>query len=115
MVSESSPENREPECVVVDTSVWRSELLLKTPLGVTLVYTLSRRGGVVALPEVIEVELRGQILEAGREAAEKAESPLHLLHTLMGDSFFVPNLPTPELLSRKVDERIAELASILVR
>jgi hypothetical protein len=33
---------RQLDCVVIDTNIWRSELLLKTSVGVQLVYTLGR-------------------------------------------------------------------------
>jgi hypothetical protein len=108
-------ESRKSTCVVVDTSVWRAELLLKTPLGVTLVYTLSRRRGVVGLPEVVELELKAQIVNAGLEAADKARGPLQLLHTLTDNAFFATELPTSDILSQKVDERIAQLAPVLTR
>jgi hypothetical protein len=102
-------------CVVVDTSVWRAEPLLKTPLGVTLVYTLSRRGAVIGLPEVVEMELKEQIVEAGLEAAGKARGFLHILRTITDDPFLGTQIPTPDKLSQKVDERIAQLTPLLVR
>jgi len=115
MGAESPEDSRKPTCVVVDTSVWRAEPLLKTPLGVTLVYTLSRRGGVVGLPEVVELELKGQMVEAGLEAADKARGPLHMLRTLTDDLFLAAELPTRDKLSQKVDERMAQLARVLIR
>lgn len=110
-----------PVCVIVDTSVWRAEPLLKTPLGVSLVYNVSRRGGFIGLPEIVERELKQQIIEAGLEAATKAEGHLQRLHTIMNDGFINAVLlqytadGVTEKLSQKVDERIAELSSILVR
>jgi hypothetical protein len=115
MSAELQQDSRRPICVVVDTSVWRSELLLKTPLGVTLVYTLSRRGGVLGLPEVVESEIKRQIVDAGLESADKARGHLHILHTITDDPFLVTELPTADRFSEKVDERIIQLASILVR
>ena len=45
---------RKPDCVVIDTNIWRLELLLKAPVGVSLVYTLGRQKGCIGLPEVVE-------------------------------------------------------------
>ena len=115
MAPESLQESPRSICVVVDTSVWRAEPLLKTPLGVTLVYSVSRRGGVVGLPEVVELELKGQIVEAGLEAAERARGPLHILRTLTDDLFFTAELPTADMLTQKVEERIAQLGPVLAR
>jgi hypothetical protein len=115
MDAEFPQDSPKPICAVVDTSVWRAEPLLKTPLGVTLVYTLSRRGGVVGLPEVVELELKGQIVEAGREAAGKASGPLHMLHTLTDDPSLATGLPSADKLRQKVEERIAQLDPVLAR
>jgi hypothetical protein len=104
-----------PICAIVDTCVWRAEPLLKTPLGVTLVYYLSRRGGVIGLPEVVELELKGHIIDAGLEAAKKISAPLHLLCTLTDDPSIGMEIVNEELLRMKVEERIAQLDSILYR
>lgn len=115
MGAESSQESGKRECVVVDTSIWRAEPLLKTPLGVTLGYTLSRRGGVVGLPEVVELELTRQIVEAAQDASDKARRHLHVLRTITDDPLLGVNLPNADVVSRKVNERIAQLAPVLVR
>jgi hypothetical protein len=110
-----------PVCVIADTSVWRAEPLLKTPLGVSLVYNVSRRGGFIGLPEIVERELKQQIIEAGLEAATKAKGHLQRLHTITDDGFLstVLSLYTADgvsdKLAQKVDKRIAELSSILAR
>src|SRR4051794_32860671 len=108
MNAEAVQGGRKPICAVVDTCVWRAEPLLKTPLGVTLVYTLSRRGRVLGLPEVVEMEVKRQIVEAGVEAADKARGPLHVLHTITGDPILIAPLPDEDRFSSKVDERMQE-------
>ena len=115
MGAEVPKDSPKPICVVVDTSVWRAELLLKTPLGVTLVYTMHRQGGVIGLPEVVERELKAQIIEAGFEAADKAGGPVHMLRTITDDPFLRIPIPTRKQLSEKVDERLAQLAPVLTR
>lgn len=102
-------------CVVVDTCVWRAEPLLRTPLGITLVYTLSRRNSVLGLPEVVELELKNQIVEAGLEAVDKARGPLHILRTVTNDGFFTMDFPDEEAFEKHVEDRLAELEHILVR
>ena len=92
-----------------------AEPLLKTPLGLTLVYSVSRRNGVIGLPEVVELELKKKIVEAGLECAAKAKSHLHMLRTLTGNLGLSNELPNGDLLAQKVDERISQLSSILIR
>ena len=116
MGAEVPKDSPKPICVVVDTSVWRAELLLKTPLGVTLVYTMHRQGGVIGLPEVVERELKAQIIEAGFEAADKAGGPVPACFgPLPTIPFFSIPIPTRKQLSEKVDERLAQLAPVLTR
>jgi hypothetical protein len=115
MGAEFPQDSPKPICAVVDTSIWRAEPLLKTPLGVTLVYTLHRRGGVVGLPEIVELELKGQIVEAGLDAANRASGPLHMLRTLTDDPFLGTRVPCEDKLREKVQERITQLDPVLVR
>jgi hypothetical protein len=115
MTADSAQTGRKPVCAVVDTSVWRAEPLLKTPMGLTLVYTLSRLKGFIGLPEVVEAELKVQIVEAGREAADKVRGPLLTLRTLTDDPFLGRELPTPKTFETKVDERLEELSRVLAR
>lgn len=105
---------RKPDCVVVDTNIWRTALLLKIPVGQSLIYALQRQGGRIGLPEVIEAELTVQVVEAGLEAADKMRGPSRIVNTLT-DSPFPASVPTRPELEKKVKERLAELASILVR
>jgi hypothetical protein len=105
---------RHPDCVVIDTNVWRSELLLKTPVGMSFVYTLGRQHALLGLPEVVERELAKQIIEAGLDAVEQANKGSRIVSTLTG-------LP-PWILSQKASDfeqimntRLSELTPILVR
>jgi len=114
MSTESDTAGRKPDCVVLDTNIWRSDLLLKTPMGVSLIYTLGRQGGFIGLPEVVEGELKEQVVEEGLKAAEQLAKSSRIINTLT-DSSFSPSLPTQIALEKIVDARLAELAPILVR
>jgi hypothetical protein len=105
--------NQKPVCVVIDTCIWRSEYLLKTPKGQSLVYTLGRKGGHIGFPEVVERELTAQIVAAGMEEVEKLEDAARKINYLT-DSLSLSTLPTELDLEKKVEERIAELKQILV-
>lgn len=114
MRADTTQIDRKPDCIVIDTSIWRSQLLLKSPFGVALVYTLSRQGGFIGIPQVVELELKNQIVEAGLEAGEKVKQYSQIVRTLVDDPFS-PDLPTRGQLEEKVDARLAELSPILAR
>lgn len=103
-----------PDCVLIDTNIWRSELLLKTPVGASFVYTLGRQQAFLGLPEVVEQELTRQIVEAGRQAAEALEKSSRVINTLT-DSPFSASIPSDAALEEKVVDRLRHLEPILVR
>jgi hypothetical protein len=105
---------QKPDCVVVDTSIWRSDPLLRGPMGVTLVYVLSRQEGRLALPEVVESELKKQIVEVGREARAKVDEGARIL-SLLTDRVYASDSPDDEFLEACVDSRLKELEPLLLR
>lgn len=115
MVENTAQATPKPVCVIVDTSVWRAEPLLKSPMGRTLVYTITRRSAVLGLPEVIELELKKQIVEAGLEAVAKARASLQILSTLTWNPTLLAMLPTAEILGNLVDEQLTKLALFTIR
>ncbi len=114
MASESDVAVRRPNCVVIDTNIWRSELLLKTPSGMSLVYTLGRQHEFLGLPEIIERELKRHVLQGGLEAVEQANKYSRIISTLTGSPPF-PFSTSPSALEKIVAGRLAELAPILKR
>ena len=75
-----------PACVVLDTNVWRKELLLTTPLGEALEFALIRLDASLGLPEVVERELYKHLLAAGREAKDRISQGEYVLTRLIGES-----------------------------
>ncbi len=106
--------DRKPDCVVVDTSIWRADPLLRGPTGVSLVYTLSRQGGKIGLPEVVESELIKQIVEVGREASREMGKGARILSLLSNTHHFAVT-PDDATLRSYVDARLKELAPLLYR
>jgi len=114
MTTDSDVAVRQLDCVIIDTNIWRSQLMLKAPMGVSLVYTLGRQQGFIGLPEVVERELTKQVLEHGRDAAEKLAEGSRILNTLTDSPSFP--LPASQVkLEQVVQTRLAELTPILVR
>jgi hypothetical protein len=70
--------------LVLDTNAWvsRQLLLLNTPLGAAMLFSLQRKGGVLGLPEVIEKELSKILGSLAVEAAQKFDEAASILDDL---------------------------------
>jgi hypothetical protein len=96
-------------CVVLDTNVWRSELLLNTPNGAALLFLVKRCNAKIGLPEIVEKEI-GKVLV--RECL-KAAKPLKTLGPLMGFELGIES--TEEAFAARVIKRLSDLASVFRR
>jgi len=99
--------SKKPNCVVVDTNVWCSHLLLQSPTAKAFIYTLRRKDWCIGLPEVVEKELPFVMAELGDELAKDGGR----INTLL-------DLPIPIDLSKqamfkKVQERLKELEPLV--
>src|SRR5438105_1203932 len=103
--------NRKPDCVVIDANIWRSQRLLKNNEGESIIYVLSRQGGFIGLPAIVERELTEHAVEAGQKAAKEITKASWILEDSSCD---VP-VPSEVELEKKVKTRISELEPILVR
>lgn len=103
-----------PRLVVLDTNVWRGEILLRSALGASLLYAARRAGIRLGLPEVVETELRVVAQQAGVEAADRVDKELDNLRRWLG---VAPrfNKPPEDEFRKAVDNRLIELADFLVR
>lgn len=101
-------------CVVIDTSIWRSQPLLQTPLGKSLTYLVHRLSGCIGMPEVIELELKRQLLAAGLESLSKVETQCGILDCLAGNT--IRNLlPTKEVIQSRIESKLSEFEPMIVR
>lgn len=100
--------------VVIDTNIWRSELMLRTPMGAAFLFTLGQSGTRIALPEVIEREIGKHLVAAGTEAVEEIDAALGTIQRLSG-SMPSLTLPTPDDFRDFVARRLEELDSMLDR
>jgi hypothetical protein len=108
-------ENTKPiTCVVVDTNVWRSHQMLRSPTGTALVFYLRSSGASIGLPEVIEREVEKQILARMAEAADEITDQFGVIQAVMGArSQF--SLPSPDDVRRAIMSRLEELDRLFVR
>lgn len=70
--------------LVLDTNAWvsRQLLMLNTPLGASILFSLQRRGGALGLPEVIEKELAKVVGTLAAEAAQQFDDAASYLDDL---------------------------------
>ncbi len=103
-----------PPCVVVDTNVWYSNLLLRSSLGPSLLYSLNRASGALGLPEVIESEIRKQLLGVGLQAAGRIQQSFREISAIMG-SHSPYTVPTSDQIAAAIESRLVELDPLVVR
>ena len=101
--------------LVLDTNIWvYSTRLLSTPLGAAVIYSLSQTKRKLALPEVIEDEIRKHTFKRGSEAVAGIHKHYRLLEQLMGsrDDYRVPS---NDEFTTRVDSRLSELGTLIHR
>ncbi len=69
-------------CLIIDTNEWRASQLLRDPVSASLIFALSRAGGRIGLPEVIEREVLKHGVALGIEAPERIEKGLRDIRAL---------------------------------
>jgi predicted nucleic acid-binding protein len=112
--SESVSASSRTLCVLLDTNIWRSERLLNSPKAQSLIYTIHRRQGILALPEIVEMELPAAIQKAGREANQRAVQASREVSDILGKQDAISDCGDGEFL-QAVEARIDALAAILKR
>ncbi|MDQ3653281.1 MAG: PIN domain-containing protein [Acidobacteriota bacterium] len=101
-------------CVVVDTNTFvHSTLLLGTPLGMALLFSLGVNGRL-GMPEVLEQEIVKRAVSHARDMADKISRNLESLKTITGKELILP-LPTNHELKKYVEDRLRELSDKFVR
>lgn len=101
--------------LVLDSNVWvYTTRLLSTALGAAAIYTLHQTGRTLALPEVIEEEIRKHTIKRGNEAIKAIQESYFLIEQLMGarDDY---RIPSKDELSDRLDTRLKELGKLIFR
>jgi hypothetical protein len=106
--------DRSTPCVILDTNIWRSSVLLRSNLGAALLYVLHRRGGRIGLPEVVEDEIHKHLLSVGREAVKKIERGFRDLLSISGTHRRY-NVPSVDQIQGAIDARLIELGDLFER
>jgi hypothetical protein len=105
-----------PICVVLDTNIWRARkfLLLNTPLAAALLFSLQRKGGVVGMPEVLELEILKQLGNLIVEEARRFEDAAAVLSDLGVPTYSGPPF-SEEALRASIRKRLDDFGSTLLR
>lgn len=105
---------QKPICVVIDTNVWRSHLLLRVGLGPALLHVIYSRNGKIGMPEVIEKEIRKTLFAAGLDAVGVVQKGFQDISSITG-SYWRFKVPSEQELRKGIDVRLAELESLFER
>lgn len=105
---------QKPICVIIDTNVWRSHLLLRVGLGPALLHVIHRRNGKIGMPEVIENEIKMTLFAAGCDAVEVVRKRFQEINSITG-SYWPFKVPSERELQHKIDARLAELEGLFER
>ena len=101
-------------CVVVDTNTFvHSTLLLGTPLGAALLFSIENNG-CLGMPEVLEQEIIKHAISHAKEASDKISRNLETLKIITGVEIAF-NIPTISQLETHVENRMRALENRFVR
>jgi hypothetical protein len=100
-------------CVVLDTSVWRSEFLLNTPKGAAFLFIVKRSNAKIGLPEIVEKEISKVIVKACRDAAKQARKHLQKLEPITGYKLGIED--SEDTFAACVRKRLSQLEIFLKR
>jgi predicted nucleic acid-binding protein len=110
----SQENTAKPICLFFDANIWRKEQLLNSSIGAALLYSLSRLGGRIALPEVTEKEVIWRTVITGREAVNDIRKNLAMVRSLIGTTDEI-ELPPDTAFEEAAKTRFGELDDILIR
>jgi hypothetical protein len=110
----SADTNRRPLSVVIDTNIWRNTLMLRSSLGIALIYAIRQHDAKIGLPEVIEREVEKHGLAVGLEAIAAIEKAERQLERLL-DRRVAFGAPKEADIKKAVEERLRQLGPLFER
>lgn len=107
-------DHEQPFYVAIDTNIWRQTLMLRTGMGLSLLYLIRCSGGKIILPEVIEREIEKNLLKAGNEACEEISKGLRTIKAIIGHTQrFEP--PSKEIIRDAIQKGLENLSQLIIR
>jgi hypothetical protein len=112
--SKTVKQKEKSTCIILDSNIWVSSLLLRTSIGAALIYYVRQSKGYIILPEIVEQELFKHIIRVGDDARANVEKNTRIIEIIIGSR---PNftLPSREDFEDSVRNRLAELNSLIIR
>jgi hypothetical protein len=100
--------------LVLDANIWIKERLLRSSIGVALLYALRRSGGKLVLPDVVEKEVVHRSADMGAEAVDKIKQGFTTVQSLLGTR---PDLSLPSRadFQDQARERLHEMSDLIER
>jgi hypothetical protein len=100
--------------VLLDSNVWISERLLQSALGAALLHAVTKDGGMIALPEIVEREVNGKLLEEAERQVGQAQKALQYLRQTSQRKIDAV-IPERAIIERGVQERWGQLTGRIQR
>ena len=103
-------------CIVLDSNIWISNLLLRTPICSALIYGIVQEKGKICLPDVVGREIAFHTERRGLEILNNALTNITKLSYFDdGAKSAINDLPDKEKISRALLNRLGELGDIIFR
>jgi PIN domain len=103
-------------CIILDANIWRSNLLLRTPISLALLYGVVQSKSKIAIPDVLGKEIYINTYEAGLEYLNGALKNIRFLtHLYDGSKRAKDYLPDKSKIEQAFPRRIAELGEIILK
>lgn len=103
-----------PYYVVLDANVWVAERLLRSSIGSALLLGLTSSRALLALPEVVEMEVNRVLAQQASQAIEAFRKSANFLRQISGQHS-LHGIPTTQAIEGGLKRRWDELAGLLER
>ena len=100
--------------LILDSNIWVSERMLHTALGAATLHALTKSGGQIGLPEIVELEVNRVLLEQADKAVDDLQKSAQFLRQVTGHQLTVIAL-SQHAVKEALDERWERLSGVLHR
>src|SRR5260370_35497663 len=100
--------------MILDTNVWVAERLLQSSTGSALLYAFTSAGAIIALPEVVELEINEVLTAQAEGALSNIARGVSLLRQLSGYRLAF-DAPTPLAVAEGIARRWNHLVGAVQR
>lgn len=103
-------------CIILDSNIWISNLLLRTPISSALIYGIVQKGARIGLPYVVMREIMFHTERMGLEILDAALEGIRMLNYFDdGANLAKFCLPNKDKISKALPIRLTELSDIILQ